>query len=443
MKNLNEQIIKKAITKVLKEGVLEANRKNAIISAYNQIVSAVAGFGTDPDKVLLAIKNLKNADEYKYFLTLFRDKKTGYGDFYTMINEEYDRFNYKDIKNLMAQLNNVGVLTYANFAQNGFNQNVFSGYFRFGKFTKKEERSKINNNMAACKRDWQKELPIAVKWFKDWLSDPITKQKIKNNWDTQNKNPLVLSIYQIYNKLSVDRAYNKYFELLNNGIKLLFYNHTMTEVGGVTVSQTAGGFVTGSKPDTIFINCEYYSGRDTVWMQELLVHEIQHMLYRIKPLNPEKKIGDIYVTKNTQLETRNKIKSTINSSSSNKNQPYRKRIMEVAKKIGIEPYYLNHWEKIKKNEGFVGNPEYFCDVNEKMSNIMGIRNVLKLKPGQNITFQMIKPYLTFSKSSVDVSYLIYCWIEKDYPDINQMLNKINQLAFNQNKKSNPSGTNVA
>ena len=74
---------------------------------------------------------------------------------------------------------------------------------------------------------------------------------------------------------------------------------------------------------------------------------------------------------------------------------------------------------------------------------MSIRKTFNVGPGGNITYNMLKPYITRQKHNTDISWVLLCWAQNGFPDINQMLNKINQLAFNQNKKSNPSGTNVA
>ena len=53
----------------------------------------------------------------------------------------------------------------------------------------------------------------------------------------------------------------------------------------------------------IHINCAYYD----IELLETLVHEIQHLLYHVKPLNPAKKISDVFVDKNTKIEPMDKI----------------------------------------------------------------------------------------------------------------------------------------
>ena len=64
-------------------------RNNVIITAYNQIVNASAGWGTDPDAIVAAIGLLKTPTEFAQLLEQFKNKKTGYSSFNDMINEEY------------------------------------------------------------------------------------------------------------------------------------------------------------------------------------------------------------------------------------------------------------------------------------------------------------------------------------------------------------------
>jgi aminopeptidase N len=84
-------------------------RNNVAITAYNQIVNASAGWGTDPDAIVAAIGLLKTTTEFAQLLEQFKNKKTGYSSFNDMINEEYDRFNYSDIVKLVNKLKSIGV----------------------------------------------------------------------------------------------------------------------------------------------------------------------------------------------------------------------------------------------------------------------------------------------------------------------------------------------
>jgi hypothetical protein len=75
-----------------------------------------------------------------------------------------------------------------------------------------------------------------------------------------------------------------------------------------------------------------------------------------------------------------------------------------------------------------------------MSNITSIRKTLGVKPGQNITKEMVLPYIKGEKNHTDVSWVLYCWALKGFPDLNGMLNKINDLAYQKTNQNNNSNT---
>ena len=66
---------------------------------------------------------------------------------------------------------------------------------------------------------------------------------------------------------------------------------------------------------------------------------------------------------------------------------------------------------------------------------MAVRKLLNINPGENITKEMLKPYITGNKHSTDISWILSCWALNGFGDIDVMLNKMNQLAL-QNTKNN-------
>lgn len=439
MKNLNEQTIKKAIIKILKEGVLDANRKNVVKSAYNQIVVAVAGWGTNPDKVLNAINTLKSSDEFKYLLTFFKDKKTGYSDFATMINEEYDRFNFNDVIKLTNKLRLIGVRTEFEQGKNNAGMNQFYGKFKITRIISNDTQNILNSSKnirvnSACTTKWQSQLPKAVSFWTNWLNNPITRKKAEKNWRDQSN---FLSIYSGYYGISSSIAWSKYKDSLSN-LKLVFYDYTMDYVGKQKTNDSAYAFVSYYSRYNIYINCS----ENDPDPYGSLIHEIQHIIYNIKPLNPAEKIRDAFVTSKTIKQTEQKIKTSLPD---DKIKQYSPNVIQTAKKIGVKNDDIEYWKsRINDPNGKINeDPGYVCRETEKMSNVMSIRKTFNVGPGGNITYNMLKPYITQQKHNTDISWVLLCWAQNGFPDINQMLNKINQLAFNQNKKSNPSGTNVA
>jgi hypothetical protein len=63
--------------------------------------------------------------------------------------------------------------------------------------------------------------------------------------------------------------------------------------------------------------------------------------------------------------------------------------------------------------------------------------LLNIKPGQNITPQMLKPYINGEKHHTDISWILMCWASKGFKDINLFLSDLNKLAYQEtNQKDN-------
>ena len=399
---------------LLNQALQEQVDKTRVNRAYAQTVDAVKGMGTDTDAVLNAIKMIRNRDEFLEYMLKFKDKKTGYTTFPEMINAEYDRFNQADVRKIVVALRNIGVS-----AEMGIKPDMF-GNDLFDKFTMswlqipttKKDRYNI-------KKQWLDELPKAVAFWKSWLSDPITKQRVQQNWDA----------WLISGKNQIKIVWPIYFNMLNK-VYIKFYDAT-TGAGATDAYAYVEGEWNGNP--AIYVNLELNDPEK----YDTLVHEIQHIIYNIKPLNPEKKITNAFVTKNTKRDTPSSIKSSIVSSASKKLDADIARAKVVIASLGLnmDASSLVVWKQ-DASRGRSGDPGYVCRSTEKMSNIMAVRNYFKLKPGQNITIAMLKPYIERKKEHGDISWILMCWAKNNFPDLNTMLNRINMLAKNNTPKGN-------
>ena len=149
---------------------------------YNDIVDASSGPGTDPDKILNALNNIKDVKEFKTLLSMFKDKKTGYESFEEMINQEYDRFNYDDIVKLKDRLKSLGVIVSFRKSENNLGQNLFLGNFKIQSYLTRTPKTSRQKNSLHDKELYERYINIyepllsqAKKYWIDWLSNPITK----------------------------------------------------------------------------------------------------------------------------------------------------------------------------------------------------------------------------------------------------------------------------
>lgn len=400
-------------------------RNNVIITAYNQIVNASAGWGTDPDAIVAAIGLLKTPTEFAQLLEQFKNKKTGYSSFNDMINEEYDRFNYSDIVKLVNKLKSIGVDATFKAGSNRLGQDLFLGNFQITRIkSDKEFKTPIIKINSACKDRWNRELPKAVAFWRNWLKDPITRKKVENNYPDDS----AIFGFDLFST-TVEEAFDRYEKSLSN-LKLMFYDNTMTFLGSQKVHPGAFAFVTKGNNYHIYVNCS----KNDPDPYGSLIHEIQHIIYNIKPLNPGKKIKDAFVTNKTVKQTTQQILGSLPATNAS--------LKNTATKLGIDADYLTVWKKVADDRAKSPNPGYVCRETEKMSNIMSIRKTLNIKPGGVITYDMLKPYITRQKHNTDMDWILLCWAKNYFPDINIMLNKINQLAANQSKINKTPGSNL-
>jgi len=405
---------------LLDQSLQEQIDKNRVQRVYNQTVTAVKGLGTDTDAVLAAVKMIRNRDEFLEYMSKFKDNKSGYTTFTSMINAEYDRHNFFDVQKIVEVLRNIGI--YAELTS----RRVNTGNNLFVKFTiilSKKPPTVDKKQRDILKKQWLAELPKAIAFWKSWLSDPITQQRVQKNWDT----------WYASGKFLVHAIFPIYFQMLNK-LRIQFYDYTT----GLNMSW-AYAFVTGTDfgpLPKIYVNLEL----DDPAKYDTLVHEIQHIIYDIKPLNPEKKITNAFVTKNTKRDTPDNIKSTVVSSAAKKLETNTLKAKSVITSLGLDmtPDQLLSWRAWALKDQH-DDPGYVCRATEKMSNIMAVRNYFKLKPGQNITVAMLKPYIEEKKHHTDISWILGCWALNNFPDLNTMLNRINMLAKTDTNTTNNKG----
>ena len=265
-----------------------------------------------------------------------------------------------------------------------------------------------------CKNKWIPLLKNAKDYWIKWLSHPTTKQKFKINYKVGTDNKV--------NGHNVDEIFKSYIDALNKTNEIIFYNDSMKTADGIDLKEVRNSFAfwIRLRPFNIFVNCSLNSENPL----GSLIHELQHLLYDIFPLNPEKQIGDVFVNKQTKLNTPSDFFKT------NKNNPMETINFDyISKKVGGDSLTLEalyNFTVSMENK----KPGYVCAETEKMSNISSVRRLLKLNPGEDITTQMLQPYLKGQKQDTDVGWILSCWALNKFPDLQTMLNKLNRLALN-------------
>ena len=170
----------------------------------------------------------------------------------------------------------------------------------------------------------------------------------------------------------------------------------------------------------VYCNIDFTFRED---LNEIMIHEIQHALYDIAPLNPDSKVNQIFKNKNNFFDNFFKNKSEI------------KKTIDEHKEDNIDFWSNAAKERAKKND-----PGYICRETEKLSNIQSIRKLFGVGPGQKLTKQMFEPYIRRDKNNTNVYWYLLCWAHRQFPDITKMIEKTNELAF-EYEKSNQNNIN--
>ena len=258
--------------------------------------------------------------------------------------------------------------------------------------------------------------------YKDGLNKFISSQNL-NNWKKVEKN---------MTSVEVENIFKKYIDSLKR-LKLFYYDNKSESD---PILKNANAYVSESNPEKVFVNCSASANNKNPYAT--LIHEIQHLLYDIKPLNPAVQVANVFVDSNTKLSTINtffnfEIPYKINQS------PELRNIEINSKKVGTTSDSLKSLLRIAKSEE-KKNPGYVCRETEKMSNIIAIRNLFNVKPGENITQEMISPYIKGTKKDTNVGWVLYCWALSGFKNLDEMLNKINDLAYQNTNQNNNSNT---
>ena len=289
-------------------------------------------------------------------------------------------------------------------------------------------KDKIN----ACKQNVSSQLSKALNYWIQWLKSPQIVAKFKkNNNFTQSQ---YLDVFMKYSDWLI-KSHLVYEWNPNGG-----YN-------GYVSSNEVKTF-----PGRIHINC----AQDGIanWYQTI-VHEMQHGLSEIYPINPYGLVSNIMSKKSTtpssdwanrsmEIPKAKLDKLKLDSPKVKEKKPYTtdygdNEINNISKVFGIDKdyaeMYAKYWvEQVKKGEK-TGDPDYTCRPTEKLSNLQAIRAVFFVNPrtgvvdfSKNITPQLLKPYFELDANNNNIQMLLSCWAKNGFRDLNKFLNEYNSLA---------------
>lgn len=384
----------------LKQLLFEADdfMKSLIQKKYNEYISIIKKH--DPKSIKDGFPvSIRPASAYIDFFNLFKDKRTGYNSFTSMVKGEFDAVRDKA---LLDQLS--GLLKKAGI----YNQRVPNGHIKIIRIDTGTVDALSNDVSEETKKEYNNYLIKARKWWVDWLNDPITKSKIIKNYNANKKPNEPVATEQWLNKT----LYPIYFKVLYS-LELRYHdpNKPDAKFKFTFDDMDAIMFVKPNIPATIFINTRQIAS-DTTPLENM-IHEIQHLLYHKWPMNSTATVLKIFNNKAENMITSQSILDS--------------NLQSISKKYQVGTDVLKWWEDERARQE-KERPGYISSPNEKLSNINAIRKLFNLKPGQPITVAMIKPYINGTKHNINVFWFLLGWASENFPDLQQLLNDINNLA---------------
>lgn len=264
---------------------------------------------------------------------------------------------------------------------------------------KEDTNSDTTKTLNVCKKKINNEsLKSAITWWKSWLNNQATKDRFGKAFQ--------------YDKNTVNKHFVEYNNLLNQ-IKMEY----------VFSDKPNGGWVSRSKPKIITINCSILSKANHEYIENLLKHEIQHVLNNYHKFHP--------YSDNMFTFYRDIILDVVNP-------PYEENIKdEEVKKLLIKSGIKNNLNKIiyyykwrLKND-----VEHLRDPNEVMSSLSELRASLNIRPSEKITIEML------NNNSLKHSVIMFInqWLFSK-KSLAEFLNTSNSIAM---EKPNTSDTNLA
>jgi hypothetical protein len=255
-----------------------------------------------------------------------------------------------------------------------------------------------------CKSKFNpKTLKPAIDWYKQWLSNPITKQKFAKIWK--------------YDMNKVETIFSDYFKILDQ-IRFDYVFSSATNGGWVRdtvlgkLSISKGGFDV-----PITVNCRVAQNYDEEGDRNFIIHEIKHILDYLHKLHPYK--SDAFTFYSDKIG--NPLRGPIDS-----------KILNNIKQNLIDEGFINVDEIVRSYMWRLENDEYHLkNKNEIFAALYGIREKFKISPGQPIT----KDHLINYNSNSDVIDLICIYIYSGMK-LQDWLDQYNSVAMNQNKRNN-------
>jgi hypothetical protein len=296
----------------------------------------------------------------------------------------------------------------------------------------------------------------AIDFWKGWVNNEVTKQKFKSAYgvDDARVNEVFAQYNAVFDKIVI-KPFGFCAEGGESGLKYESVAKAATADPGLASKiRYNAAFVLGNRVDPnpyIYVNVDSSIGLGDADLDLVFVHEVQHIIYNIYPLNPDLKLDDCFTREN--LGRAKSIRDILTRLFKGGDKKRAFRSSADAKADLIKSFGLNETgaetvmttiEKILRMPGMMN---YATNKSEFLSRVMTLRRAFGIKPGEDITLDLIKPTIEViaaggkdwysNETGRQLIFILAHWStasefsESGYLPISQVLNNINELAARQ------------
>lgn len=251
----------------------------------------------------------------------------------------------------------------------------------------------INNQiMSSCRKIINKDvLNSAINWWKNWLNNRATKDRFAKTWK--------------YNNDVVEKHFREYQKILSQ-IKLNYTYEDRNSAAWVYTLFKKGYNI------PVNINCRLIGDNNKDYVNNLLIHEIQHILDSYHKFHPY--ADDIFTYYKNMF-------SDFISSTPKVND------IELKKFLKSNGFGDNVIEKIIRDYKWrlENDISHLKDPNEVMSTLTQVRRIMGIRPDQKITKELLIRYSNNKGLSIFISQWLY-----SKKSLSEFLNFSNSIAMN-------------
>ena len=242
-------------------------------------------------------------------------------------------------------------------------------------------------------------LDKAKKWWKDWINNPTTKQRVKAKSNLSDE--------------QINNVFKNYITIIDKIVNLKYHM--------VDTEENAVMYIRTEDNTTVNVNCNQATDKEITDVQivGILVHEIQHLLDEYYELIPDDALEKDFSLSLKGYDPRNKTGLILDMNRVNQS-------FEALKKEGFDEKALEFYKKELIDVYENGDPEYIQLTTELRSFIYGVRNELGKTSGQNITLDEIKK-LANGKNRGNI-YWLMVYVLNSGKSMTEVLNNVNSYA---------------